>query len=222
MNGFPESADRRAVRRATTTRCSSSPRSSRPASTSRCCTRCTWTRCSPASTPSRPSPGSTASHPRKDDTFVLDFRNEADDIVKAFEPYYGETVALPTDPNLLYDTRQRLDDFDVLRADEIEAAVAVLLAMTGAKDHGQVYAAPGPGVERFKALGRGRPGRRSRTPWTSSSAPTRFLSQVVASATPSWSATTSTAGRSPHALRDAATPNGIDLGSEVELTHLRD
>jgi type I site-specific restriction-modification system R (restriction) subunit len=55
-------------------------------------------------------------HPAKSDTFVLDFRNEADDIVKAFEPYYGETVAPPTDPNLLYDTRRRLDDWDVLRS----------------------------------------------------------------------------------------------------------
>ncbi|MDA8071390.1 MAG: type I restriction endonuclease, partial [Actinomycetota bacterium] len=28
-------------------------------------------------------------HPNKADTFVLDFRNETEDIVKAFEPYYG-------------------------------------------------------------------------------------------------------------------------------------
>ena len=28
-------------------------------------------------------------HPLKDSTFVLDFRNDAEDIVKAFEPYYG-------------------------------------------------------------------------------------------------------------------------------------
>ena len=28
--------------------------------------------------------------PLKDDTFVLDFRNDAEDIVKAFEPYYGQ------------------------------------------------------------------------------------------------------------------------------------
>ena len=42
---LPRVGDRRAVRRATTTRCWSSRRSSRPGSTSRCCTRCTWTRC---------------------------------------------------------------------------------------------------------------------------------------------------------------------------------
>ena len=52
---LPRVADRRNGSRRTTTRCWSSPRSSRPASTSRCCTRCTWTRCSPGSTPCRRS-----------------------------------------------------------------------------------------------------------------------------------------------------------------------
>ena len=32
-------------------------------------------------------------HPEKTDTFVLDFRNEADDITEAFKPWYGRTVA---------------------------------------------------------------------------------------------------------------------------------
>src|SRR5205085_9904726 len=56
-------------------------------------------------------------HPLKADTFVLDFRNDTDDIIKAFEPFYGKTVAPPTDPNLLYDSRRRLDDYDVVRPD---------------------------------------------------------------------------------------------------------
>ena len=58
---------------------------------------------------------------------MLDFRNDAEDITKAFEPYYGRTVAPPTDPNLLCDTRSQLDQYDVLRSDEVEEAVAVLL-----------------------------------------------------------------------------------------------
>src|SRR2546421_4056584 len=49
-------------------------------------------------------------HADKTETFVLDFRNEADDIRRAFEQYHGVTVAPPTDPNLLYDTRAALDD----------------------------------------------------------------------------------------------------------------
>ncbi|HYB25498.1 MAG TPA: hypothetical protein VEF89_02670 [Solirubrobacteraceae bacterium] len=66
-------------------------------------------------------------HPLKENTFVLDFRNDTEDIVEAFEQYHGCTVAPPTDPNILWDTRRRLDDFDVLRPEEIEAAIPALL-----------------------------------------------------------------------------------------------
>ena len=42
-------------------------------------------------------------YPGKDDTFVLDFVNEAEDIRKAFEPYYEQTVISETaDPHMLY------------------------------------------------------------------------------------------------------------------------
>ena len=61
-------------------------------------------------------------HPLKENTFVLDFRNDTDTIVDAFEQFHGCTVAPPTDPNILWDTRRRLDDFDVLRPEEVEAA----------------------------------------------------------------------------------------------------
>ena len=41
-------------------------------------------------------------HPGKDDTFVLDFANTAEEIQEAFEPFFEETFAEPTDPNVLY------------------------------------------------------------------------------------------------------------------------
>ena len=66
-------------------------------------------------------------HPLKENTFVLDFRNETDTIVEAFDQFHGCTVAPPTDPNILCDTRRRLDDFDVLRDEEIETAIPALL-----------------------------------------------------------------------------------------------
>lgn len=68
-------------------------------------------------------------HPLKCDRFVLDFRNEADDIVKALEPYYPKTAAPPTDPNPLADTRERLDEFDVLQG-EMEAVLPALLQVS--------------------------------------------------------------------------------------------
>ena len=88
---------------------------------------------------------------RKDGTFVLDFRNEAEDIRDAFAPYYGATVAPPTDPNLLYDTRHALDDFGVLWPEEVERTVALLLAR-GKVAHDRVHAALAPAIDRFSAL----------------------------------------------------------------------
>ena len=85
---------------------------------------------------------------RKDGTFVLDFRNDAEDIRAAFEPYYGATVAPPTDPNLLYDTRHALDPFGVLWPDEVERTVELLLT-TGKVAHDRVHAALAPAVDRF-------------------------------------------------------------------------
>jgi type I restriction enzyme R subunit len=88
---------------------------------------------------------------RKDGTFVLDFRNDAEDIRAAFEPYYGATIAPPTDPNLLYDSRHALDPYGVLWPDEIEKCVALLLAK-GTVAHDRVHAALAPAIDRFQAL----------------------------------------------------------------------
>ena len=79
-------------------------------------------------------------HPEKTGTFVLDFRNNSEEIQKAFEPYYGRTAAVPTDPNLLYDTRRDLDAFDVLRGEEIEPAARLIASLTSERDHPKLHA----------------------------------------------------------------------------------
>ncbi len=49
-------------------------------------------------------------HPKKHDTFVLDFQNDVDAIQKAFEPYYRTTIlSQETDPNKLHDLKTDLD-----------------------------------------------------------------------------------------------------------------
>ncbi|EIL89074.1 hypothetical protein UU9_10527 [Rhodanobacter fulvus Jip2] len=66
-------------------------------------------------------------HPGKDTTYILDFVNDAGEILKAFKTYY-DTVALEanTDPHLVYDLRQKLDasghydDFEVERVAKVE------------------------------------------------------------------------------------------------------
>ncbi|MHB8289434.1 MAG: type I restriction endonuclease subunit R [Acidimicrobiales bacterium] len=158
-------------------------------------------------------------YPGKADTFVLDFHNETEDIVKAFEPYYGRTVAPPTDPNLLFDTRRRLDDFDVLRPGEVEATVALLLA-GDTKSHGKVYAALDPAVERFAALV-----EEERLAFKDALdkfvRTYSFLSQVVTFGDSKLERDYTYSRALAARLRDAASVERLDLGTEVELTHLK-
>jgi type I restriction enzyme, R subunit len=155
-------------------------------------------------------------HPLKSDTFVLDFRNDTDDIVKAYEPYYGKTVAPPTDPNLLYDTRHRLDDFDVLRPEDVEATVVAIIS----KDHGKVYAGLDPAVERFRGLDED--DRLAFKDALDKFVRTySFLSQVVDFGDSKLERDYIYCRALAARLRDASTVERLDLGEEVELTHLR-
>ena len=158
--------------------------------------------------------------PGKNDTFVLDFRNDTDDILDAFEPYYGKTVAPPTDPNLLWDTRAQLDHHDVLRRDEIDRAIEVLMSITDPKAHGAFYALLDPAVERFHALDdenaalfKNALDRFVRT--------YSFLAQIVSFGETKLERDFLYCRGLASLLRDASTIERLDLGSEVELTHLR-
>jgi type I restriction enzyme R subunit len=159
-------------------------------------------------------------HPLKSDTFVLDFRNEADEIVKAFENWHGMTVAPPTDPNLLWDTRHQLDHFDVLRRDEVDRTVELLVTLTEAKQHGQIYAALAPAVVRFHELAEddrlGFKDSLDKFVRTYS-----FLSQVVAFGDTKLERDYVYCRALAACLRDAGTIERLDLGAEVALTHLR-
>jgi type I restriction enzyme, R subunit len=161
-------------------------------------------------------------HPLKENTFVLDFRNDTEDIVEAFEQYHGCTVAPPTDPNILWDTRRRLDDFDVLRPEEIEAAMPALLGASKSdeKRSAAVYAALGPGKARFEEMNdehrlefRDAVTRFVRT--------YSFVSQIAAFTDPALERDYIYCRALSLYLRDTGTVERLDLGAEVELTHLR-
>ena len=57
----------------------------------------------------------------KEDTLIIDFVNEAEDIKKAFQPYY-QTILLSeeTDPNELYSLVYKLEKFDIYSVDDVE------------------------------------------------------------------------------------------------------
>lgn len=67
-------------------------------------------------------------HPQKHDTFVLDFFNDADTIMKAFEPYYRTTIlSEETDPNKLHDLKADLDGYQVYNPQQVEHFVNLYL-----------------------------------------------------------------------------------------------
>lgn len=60
------------------------------------------------------------SHPLKKDTFVLDFANTAEEIEKAFKPYFESTIlGEATDPNKLFDLQDALDNFQVYTREQV-------------------------------------------------------------------------------------------------------
>jgi type I restriction enzyme R subunit len=65
-------------------------------------------------------------HPGKDTTYVLDFMNGAEDILKAFQAYY-ETAELEdvTDPNLVFNLRAKLDASGYYDSFEVDRVAAV-------------------------------------------------------------------------------------------------
>ena len=63
-------------------------------------------------------------HPKKHDTFVLDFVNDEDTIKKAFEPYYQGTILVgETDPNRLHDLLHEIKKAQLFSAEEVDEVV---------------------------------------------------------------------------------------------------
>ena len=91
-------------------------------------------------------------HANKEDTMVVDFANEADEIQEAFQPYYQETILTEgTDPEQLYDRRQELldagvfDEGDVDRFAEVYFGASPTLA--------RIHALLDTPATRFRELG---------------------------------------------------------------------
>ena len=68
------------------------------------------------------------SHPKKTDTFILDFMNDPEDIIKAFSTYYKTTILSDgTDPNRLNDLQTDLENAQVFAYAQIEKVVEMFL-----------------------------------------------------------------------------------------------
>lgn len=87
---------------------------------------------------------------KKTQTFVLDFSNDADEIQKAFQPYYDRTVLMEgVNPDLLYDQEQRVYKSDLVSEAEV-TSFAELYFSSHPPAQDKLYAHLKPIVTRFR------------------------------------------------------------------------
>lgn len=86
-------------------------------------------------------------YPGKDQTYVLDFVNSAEEIKSAFQPYYESTeLAGVSDPYIILDLQKKLDDERIYTPEEIDNFVVAYFK--GKQGDMQAYIAPA--VDRFR------------------------------------------------------------------------
>ncbi len=93
-------------------------------------------------------------HPDKEDTLVLDFVNNPEDIQEAFQKYYNE-VALTEQINtdLIYKTQAELHDFGIYTIEDIERAAAIEFGDLPKNNiQGKMVLALKPAVLKYEAL----------------------------------------------------------------------
>ncbi|MFX4273637.1 type I restriction endonuclease subunit R [Propionibacteriaceae bacterium Y1685] len=90
-------------------------------------------------------------HPGKEDTFVLDFANTAEEIQDSFADFYEQSLAQPTDPNALYTMEHDLMAAGVLSVDEMDAATTALLSDDPAQQS-VIYTNIGSATGRYVSL----------------------------------------------------------------------
>ena len=88
--------------------------------------------------------------PGKDRTYILDFRNKPESVMKDFEPYYRVTeLAGVSDPNLLFELQAKLEERQIYTSAELDQCAAAY--MSKAKDaQARIIAAVRPGADRFR------------------------------------------------------------------------
>ena len=88
-------------------------------------------------------------YPGKEQTFVLDFYNEAEEIKEAFEPYYNTTeLEDVTDPNIVYDMQTKLEASTIFTTTEVENYAKAFFDPKGTQ--ASMSSAIKPAVDRYK------------------------------------------------------------------------
>lgn len=71
----------------------------------------------------------------KVDTFVLDFKNTAEEIREAFQPFYeASTLDQSIDPNLLYDAKEKIRKYRLYNSNDVERVIALYQSVNDIQD----------------------------------------------------------------------------------------
>lgn len=85
--------------------------------------------------------------PGKDQTFIIDFVNDPEDIRAAFQPYYETSeLAGVSDPNLIHDLQTKLDASRIYTPEEVEGLVVAYFKGR----QGDMQAKVAPAVDRYR------------------------------------------------------------------------
>lgn len=94
--------------------------------------------------------------PGKETPFVLDFVNEAEDVYRAFKPYYDATsLQESSDPAQLEQLKHELDAFQIYHWNEVEAFARIFYRTPSKQnpaDHAHLQRHLQPAVDRFKVM----------------------------------------------------------------------
>src|SRR5438876_11647595 len=94
--------------------------------------------------------------PGKESPFVLDFVNDAENIYRAFKPYYDATsLQEGSDPQQLEQLKHELDAAQIYFWSEVEAFARICykpVSLQSAQDHAQMQLHLHPAVDRFMAM----------------------------------------------------------------------
>lgn len=95
-------------------------------------------------------------HPLKEDTFILDFVNDREEIKAAFKMYYdGAEIGEEADPASLYRLQQELDISEIYAKEDVERFCMIYFKpkqKQSSADHEAMNAALDPAVSRFRVL----------------------------------------------------------------------
>ena len=98
----------------------------------------------------------TADKYGKEDTFVLDFANETQEILDSFQPYYElTTVEQTSDPNQLYDLKSSIEESQIIWQTEVDHFCELFYKsqkVLNKQDQKKLNTYIDPAVERFREL----------------------------------------------------------------------